>query len=144
MLGSYRSRFTLWIIEVIISLNMIYLSAVPLLRGYRSAPDETGVVGRVEYVLTGTGGDTVALWLRLLGIVAGLTLLFLWPRKNSSKFALNLRSAVNLTMTCLFLFVVFLQWTYGVFFDFLWVQAAVYAAIMGIAYISNSWWARND
>lgn len=141
---AYRSRFTLWLIEAIIAINLIYLSAVPLIKGYRKSPDDSGVYGYLEYFLTGTGADTLALWLRILALVVGILLLFLWPVENCPRWRMRARVYSELTIFMLFLFVFWLGIIFGKVTDFLWVQALVYSAIMGTAYISNSWWGRKN
>lgn len=140
MLTSIRSRFTLWTIEAIIALNVLYLSGYPLLtsptEGFGGGTIEEGI----ETFLTGNGPYTLSFWLRIVSLFAAIGILWAFPRKTAQKKYLRIRIISNFTLAFLFFYVVSLSIIFGNFDDYLWIQPVVYATIMGIAYIANSWW----
>jgi phosphoglycerol transferase MdoB-like AlkP superfamily enzyme len=136
---SPRSRSTLWIIEAILAVNVIYLSGYPLLQGGTDGFNGNGIAEGLEQLLTGSGPYTASFWLRIVSIVAAVVILFCFPRKSAPKKYLKYRVRADFTLAILFFYIVWLSIIFGTFSDYLWVQPVVYSLIMGVAYVSNSW-----
>lgn len=140
MLTSARSRLTLWTIEAIIALNVLYLSGYPLFTSPTEGFGGGGISEGVETFLTGNGPYTLSFWLRIASLFAAVAILWSFPRKTAPKKYLKARILGNFTLAFLFFYVVGLSIIFGNFTDYLWIQPVVYSTIMGIAYIANSWW----
>jgi hypothetical protein len=138
-----RSKVTLWFIEAIIAINVLYLSGYPLLRGVSDNFNSDGISGGLETFLTGAGPLTASFWLRLLSVISAVTILLCFPRTENPRRFLKYRVRAEFALSVLFFYIVSLSVIFGTFSDYLWIQPVVYALIMGIAYISNSWWYRN-
>jgi hypothetical protein len=141
---NYRSRATLWAVEGILAVNVIYLSGAPLLKGGLDQFNTNGVVDGLETFLTGSGPYTASFWLRILSILAGFAILLAWPRKNAPKKYLRIRTASDFTLFVLYFYVFILGLIFGQWDNYFWVQPLVYSSIMGVAYMSNSWRLKND
>jgi phosphoglycerol transferase MdoB-like AlkP superfamily enzyme len=140
MLTSSKSKITLWIIEAIIAVNVLYLSGYPLIKNVSDGFNGNGVSEGLETFLTGSGPYTASFWLRLVSLVAALGILFCFPREKAPKKYLKYRVRADFTLAVLFFYIVCLSIIFGTFSDYLWVQPVVYSMIMGVAYVSNSWW----
>jgi hypothetical protein len=140
MPSSTRSKLTLWIIEAIIAVNVIYLSGYPLVTGGLDGFSGNNIDEGIETFLTGAGPYTAAFWLRIVSLVAAVVILLAWPRKFAPKKYLRYRVYANFVLSFLFFYVFCLSVIFGIFSDYLWVQPLLYASIMGVAYLSNSWW----
>jgi phosphoglycerol transferase MdoB-like AlkP superfamily enzyme len=135
-----RSKFTLWTIEAVLAINVLYLSGKPLLDNGTDGFNGNGIGEGLETFLTGVGPFTASFWLRLVSIVAALVILFCFPRKNAPRKYLKYRVRADFTLAILFFYIVWLSIIFGTFSDYLWIQPVVYSLIMGTAYVSNSWW----
>lgn len=143
MPNSVKARRTEWFIEAVIAVNVLYLSGSPLLADERAVGFGGDAIGEgFETFLTGVGPYTLAFWLRILSIVAAVVILLAFPTKANPKRWIRARCLSNFTLAMLFFWVVGLSIIFGTFSDYLWLQPVTYAAIMSIAYLSNSWWSR--
>jgi hypothetical protein len=135
-----RSKITLWVIEAIIALNVLYLSGYPLIVNPNGGFGGDGIEAGVENFLTGNGPYTLSFWFRIASIIAAVLILVNLPRKTASKRSLRIRIWSDFALAVLFFYVVSLSIIFGNFSDYLWIQPVVYATIMSIAYVANSWW----
>jgi hypothetical protein len=141
---NYRSRLTLWAVEGILALNVIYLSGAPLLKDGLDQFNTNGVVEGLETFLTGSGPYTAAFWLRIVAVLAGFAILLTWPRKKSPKKYLRIRVYSDFMLFILYFYVFTLGLIFGQWENYFWVQPLVYSSIMGVAYMSNSWRLHRD
>lgn len=131
----------LWIIGAVISINMIYLSLVPLLNDVNVGISDGRAINLREF-LSGTGVATSGFWLRVLAIIAGLAFLLAWPHGSRARRMTytKIRAISSLIMSALFIYVTILTCIYvpGGFINLIWIQSGAYAVIMGITYLANS------
>jgi hypothetical protein len=136
-----RSRITLWFVEAIIAVNVLYLSGKPLLdAGAKGFSGKEVADQGVEALLTGDGPYSAAFWLRIVSIIAAIVILVSWPTKSAPKRMLEWRVRADFTLSILFFYIVCLSIIFGTFSNYLWIQPVVYAGIMAVAYVANSWW----
>lgn len=130
----------LWAIEAVISVNMIYLSLLPVIRDFETGFDPAPGVSNLQYFIQGAGLYTSGFWLRLVAIFAALVLITNWPGRKNRYKRLKWRTRANLVMFALFSYVTVLAIIFvpAPFWDMIWIQSFVYAVIMGIGYLANS------
>jgi hypothetical protein len=141
---NYRSRLTLWAVEGILALNVIYLSGAPILNDGLDQFNTNGVGEGLETFLTGSGPYTAAFWLRIVAVLAGFAILLTWPRKKSPKKYLRIRVYSDFMLFILYFYVFTLGLIFGQWENYFWIQPLVYSSIMGVAYMSNSWRLHRD
>jgi len=138
---NYRSRLSMWMVEAVVAVNMIYLSGRPLLEGDAFVFDPVPSQSIIEYIFRGTGLGTVGFWVRVVSVIASILILVSFPRKGNPKKLQKTRMWSNFVVAMLFLYVVIIIGIFGgvaPILDLLWVQPIVYSMILSVAFLANS------
>ena len=93
-----------------------------------------------EYVLRGNGLFTLGLGIRVWGLLAFIGIVILIPKLTVRKNLLKARMYAQISLFCIFVYVLAIQGIFGVinWGDFVWTSAAFAAAVFAIGYLRSA------